>query len=60
MKQELDYMSALALRTAISRKEVSPVEVVQRALDRMEETEPKLNAFATRTPQLSLPSPKKA
>lgn len=60
MKQELDYMSALALRTAISRKEVSPVEVVQRALDRMEETEPKLNAFATRTPELALAAARKA
>src|SRR5690606_18138514 len=60
MKQELDFMSALETRAAIARKEVSPVEVVQRALERMDETEPRLNAFATRTPELALAAARKA
>lgn len=60
MNQELDFMSALETRAAIARKEVSPVEVVQRALARMEETEPKLNAFATRTPELALAAAREA
>ncbi|WP_312912964.1 amidase [Stutzerimonas nitrititolerans] len=60
MNQELDFMSALDTRAAIARKEVSPVEVVQRALVRMEETEPRLNAFAARTPELALTAAREA
>ena len=60
MKHDLDYMSALDLRDAIARKDISPVEVVQRSLMRMEETEPKLNAFTTRTPELALDAARRA
>ncbi|MGI9381864.1 MAG: amidase family protein [Methyloligellaceae bacterium] len=45
MSAEYDYMSAVELRRLVARKEVSPVELARRALDRAEATEPKLNAF---------------
>ena len=45
MAHELDYMSAAEMRLRVARKDVSPVELVGRALERAEATEPKLNAF---------------
>ncbi len=38
-------MTAAALAAAMRRRELSPVEVVQRAFERLDETEPSLNAF---------------
>jgi aspartyl-tRNA(Asn)/glutamyl-tRNA(Gln) amidotransferase subunit A len=43
---ELNRMSVAELAPAIASKKVSPVEVVDAALARLEETEPQLNAFA--------------
>ncbi|MBO6784541.1 MAG: amidase, partial [Alphaproteobacteria bacterium] len=45
MAHELDYMSAAEMRLRIARKDLSPVELTRRALERAEETEPALNAF---------------
>ena len=45
MTHELDYMSAAEMRLRVARKDVSPVELVGRALERAEASEPKLNAF---------------
>lgn len=42
---ELTWKSALQLRDMIRAKEVSPVEVVTASLERLRETEPKINAF---------------
>jgi amidase len=42
------YMSALDLATAIRHKEVSPVEVAECYLDRMNELDPRFNAFCHR------------
>ena len=47
---ELHYMSAWELSGLIRRREVSPVEVVEACLARIEETEPTLNSFITLTP----------
>ena len=44
---EIDRMDAAALALAMQRRELSPVEVTQRSLDRLEETEGLLNAFVT-------------
>jgi amidase len=41
-------MSAVELAAAIRRKEVSPVEVVDTYLDRMDELDPRFNAFCHR------------
>lgn len=46
---ELCYTPATRLADMIARKEVSPVEVVDAVLRRIEALEPKLNAFATLT-----------
>ncbi|WP_200950708.1 amidase [Microbacterium sp. Root180] len=40
-------MSGDAMAEAVRRREVSPVELVDAVLDRLERTEPKLNAFVT-------------
>jgi aspartyl-tRNA(Asn)/glutamyl-tRNA(Gln) amidotransferase subunit A len=42
---DLCYMTATDLTAAIRAKKVSPVEVVNAALDRIEQLNPKLNAF---------------
>lgn len=45
MPHELDYMSAAEMRLRIARKDISPVELTRRSLERAAETEPTLNAF---------------
>lgn len=54
MTDEIDYASAGDLARMIRARRVSPVEVVRRALDRMDETEPHLNAFVARCDEASL------
>lgn len=51
---ELDFMTILQMHDAITKKEISPVEIVNRAIVRQEETEDSLNAFVTTTPELAL------
>ncbi|WP_341962830.1 amidase family protein [Pseudomonas sp. RC10] len=46
MSRAFDALSALELRALIVARHISPVELVQRALQRIEETEPHINAFA--------------
>ena len=48
---ELHYMSAWELSGLIRDREVSPVEVVEACLARIEETEPTLNSFITLMPE---------
>lgn len=45
MSAEFDTLSALALRQLVARRQVSPVELTRRALDRAIATQPTLNAF---------------
>jgi len=45
----LCWLPATELATLIRRKKVSPVEVVDAILDRIERINPKLNAFVTLT-----------
>ena len=47
---ELCYMSAGQLSKLVQSKEVSPVEVIDAHLDRIEATEPVLNSFITLLP----------
>ncbi len=54
MTHELDYASAGDLARLIRNRQVSPVEVVSRALERLDETEPYLNAFVARCDEESL------
>ncbi len=50
------YMTALELRSAMARKEVSAVEVMDSTLSRMESVEPRLNAFVTPMPEEAMKS----
>ena len=51
---DLCYLSALQLRDLYQKGEVSPVEVTESILRRMDELNPTLNAFITMTPELAL------
>ena len=51
---ELNSLGALELQRLLGSKQISPVEVVTAAIERQEEVEPQINAFATRTPELAL------
>jgi aspartyl-tRNA(Asn)/glutamyl-tRNA(Gln) amidotransferase subunit A len=50
---EICQMDAVSLSDRIQRRELSPVEVVDTVLQRMEQLNPILNAFCTPTPDLA-------
>jgi Asp-tRNA(Asn)/Glu-tRNA(Gln) amidotransferase A subunit family amidase len=49
MSDDLTYKTAIELKQLISSKQLSPVELLDHTLARLEQTEPKLNAFVTVT-----------
>lgn len=51
---DICYTPATKLAEAVRTKALSPVEITQAVLDRMEAINPKLNAFCTPTPELAL------
>ena len=51
---DFDAMSAVALRDMIARREVSPVEVARRALDKAAATQASLNAFCLLLPEQAI------
>lgn len=57
---EFAFMPALEMRRLIQAKRVSPVEIAQRTLRRIEESQSSLNAFVTITPELALDAARKA
>ena len=60
MSSEFDFMSARELRRRIGRKEISPVEVMRRALDKAAAEQERLNAFALLTPETALAAARSA
>src|SRR4051812_25448281 len=60
MSAEFDFMSAMDLRRRIQRKEISPVEVTRRALDKAAATQDSLNAFFVLMPEQAMASAKVA
>ena len=54
------YMPASELIEGFRRRELSPVEVAQATLDRIERLNPKLNAFVTVTPERALEDARRA
>ena len=50
---EICRMDATSLVTCVRSKKLSPVEVVDAALERMDELEPTLHAFCTPTPEVA-------
>ena len=57
---ELYYLSAGQLSRLIKKKEVSPVEVVEAHLSRIEALEPKLNSFITLLPDRAMAEARRA
>ena len=57
---ELCFLSAVELGSLIGAKKISPVEVVQAHLERIEATEPVLNSFITRPGEEALEAARKA
>lgn len=60
MTQNYAYTSAIELGKAIASKEVSPVEIMQQCLQRMEALEPTLNCFVTPMPEQAMVAAKRA
>ena len=60
MEKDLLYKSAVELRDLIAAKEISPMELLDRSLARMEEVEPKLNSFVTTTENVAYAAARKA
>jgi aspartyl-tRNA(Asn)/glutamyl-tRNA(Gln) amidotransferase subunit A len=52
--RDLDFMSAAELRERVAAKDVSPVELTQRALAKAESTQATLNAFFVLLPEAAL------
>lgn len=60
MDDDLTFASALELKRLIASKDVSPVEVVEAALQRLQAVEPALNSFATVTDEIALQAAREA
>lgn len=60
MSAEFDTMSAMEMRRRIAAKEISPIEVTQRALAKADATQSTLNAFYILMPEEALAAAKTA
>ncbi len=58
--EDLCFTPALELRDMLWHKIISPVEVVQTFLGRIEKINPKINAYCTLVPEMALESARKA
>src|SRR6478735_11509699 len=60
MSQAFDAMTAIELRDRIARREISPVEITRRALEKAQSTQTSLNAFFFLMPEKALAAAKAA
>ncbi len=60
MPDALDWLGATEMRRLIAAREISPVEVTRRALDRAEATQATLNCFAHLMPEQALTEARRA
>ena len=60
MDTDLLHKSAVELRDLVVAKEISPVALLERSLARLEEVEPKLNAFVTVTEEVARAAARRA
>lgn len=60
MSAEFDAMSAVEMRRLVARREVSPVELTRRALEKAEATRSTLNAFFLLMPEEALAAARRA
>lgn len=54
MSADFDYLTATELRSLITTKKASPVEITKRALDKAKDTQDSLNCYSTLTPEIAL------
>ena len=59
-KEDLCYLSATEMAKAVRDKQLSPVEITEAVLERIEDLNPKLNAFFTVTAELAMNAAKRA
>ena len=60
MDDEFAFMPALEMRRLLQTKQVSPVEIAEHTLRRIEASHPVINSFVTMTPELALDAARKA
>ena len=60
MNTDFAYQTALDLSRAIAARQVSPVELMQACLARIEQIDPQLNCFASYTPELAMEAARRA
>jgi Asp-tRNA(Asn)/Glu-tRNA(Gln) amidotransferase A subunit family amidase len=60
MSDDFTFMTALEMRRLIRTRQVSPVEIVESTLRRIEASQPSLNAFVTLTPDLAMAAAREA
>ncbi|MGO9359176.1 MAG: amidase family protein, partial [Xanthobacteraceae bacterium] len=60
MSADFDNMTAIELKRRIARREVSPVEVTRRALEKAEATQATLNCFSVIVPEAALEAARRA
>lgn len=60
MSAEFDYLTATDIRRLVLRKEISPVEVTRRALEKAEATRDSLNAFFLLLPEAAMEAARNA
>lgn len=60
MNEQTQFMTGIEILSLIKKKKISPVEVVEDSLARMERLEPTLNCIATSTPELAITAAKEA
>ena len=58
--KDLCFMSAQEMAAAVRKKKLSPVEIVDAVLDRIEKINPKVNAYCTVVPELARQAARKA
>ncbi len=60
MNTDFAYQTALDLSRAVAARQLSPVELMQACLARIEHIDPKLNCFASYTPELAMEAARRA
>ncbi|MDQ0392873.1 amidase [Labrys monachus] len=60
MSAEFDHMTALELRARMARRDISPVEVTRRALEKAQATQDTLNAFFVLVPEEAMAAARRA
>lgn len=60
MSADFDYLTAGSMRSLVARREVSPVELTRRALEKAQATQDSLNAFFLLVPEAAMEAARRA